>query len=74
MRTRFWLVMLVGLSVMSAVVSATGIRKTTVVAEPLSCYEQGKKLVCFDGTSIGQMKCAPLDGNAVLCSPVQQRR
>ncbi len=43
--------------------------KPRVVAEPLSCYAQGDKLVCFDAARMsGKIRCEPLDKNTILCT------
>ncbi len=46
-----------------------GKRNPVVTSAPLSCYEQGAKVLCFDSYAAlqGKLRCAALDANTVYC-------
>ena len=42
-----------------------------VSSQPLYCYEQGGKTVCFDSNEPGEVSCSALDGGTVYCAAKQ---
>ncbi len=45
-----------------------GSRHPQSYSEPLTCYEQGRQLICFDGAPVGRYKCRDLGSEVVHCS------
>lgn len=39
-----------------------------VHSEPLDCYVQAEKLVCFDQSKTGPLNCESVDDSTVICS------
>ena len=65
----FLLASLVMLAVFFLNPSAGETRKPKVTAEPLSCYAQDDRLICFDAPqTTGQIRCVPLDKTTVYCT------
>jgi len=46
-----------------------GKRNPQVTSAPLSCYEQGARVLCFDSFEAPQgiLRCTALDANTVYC-------
>jgi len=65
----FLVASLVMMAVFFLTPSAGETRKPRVTAEPLSCYVQDEKLICFDAPqAAGKIRCIPLDKTTVLCT------
>ena len=47
---------------------AKNCRTPQVLSEPLDCYVQSEKLVCFDQAKIGPLNCESVDNSTVICS------
>ena len=47
---------------------AKNCRTPQVLSEPLDCYVQSEKLVCFDQAKIGPLNCESVDDSTVICS------
>ncbi len=45
-----------------------GSRHPRASSEPLSCFEQGRQLICFDGAPFGQWRCRDAGGDVIFCS------
>ena len=43
-------------------------RQPRSYSEPLSCFEQGPQLICFDGDPVGVWTCRSLKPDMILCS------
>jgi hypothetical protein len=47
-------------------------REAAVTSEPLPCFTEGEKTVCFDGNPEGDVVCEKLDDKIVLCTSVKK--
>lgn len=42
-------------------------RKPVVTSEPIPCYTEGDRVICFDGEPAGDFVCEQADDTTVLC-------
>ena len=70
MKNNFTKIMAVTVCLMAALILVGWIRAKTpsVQVEPLSCFVQQDRLVCFDGDPAGDLHCEKLADNTHYCT------